>query len=145
MFLLFVEPFLPVILEKQQNRLQTKTAKTEVGVTIGPHDCASFDQTHTQLNSQSLYCTNGWWARGSALSQFAFVPHNLFSWVCPLCSVYAPVCAQATHLPVRVSVWLCVFEALWLWLSPCPCGTSTSVIQWHTVKLLLLDRGSQRH
>lgn len=116
-------------------RLQTRSQRS-----WSPHTTMFlFDQTHTHLNSQSLRRTNGWWAGWRALSQFAYVPHNLFSWVCPLCSIESCACMCACMCARAI------FAALWLWLSPCPCGTSTSVIQWHTVRLLLLDRGSQRH
>lgn len=76
---------------------------------IGPHDNVPVDQTHTYLHSQFLPCTNGWRARWRALSQFAFVPHNLFSSVCPLCCVYVSLCVQGR----RARVCGCVFLRLY--------------------------------
>lgn len=79
-----------------------KSLKQSLGVMIGPHDNVPVDQTHTYLHSQFLHCTNGWRARWRALSQFAFVPHNLFSSVCPLCCVYVSLCVQRARARVVV-------------------------------------------
>lgn len=60
------------------------------------------DQTYTYLDSGFLHYTNGCHAGWRALSPFAFVPHNLFNRVCPLC---VRVCV------FRLWVFVCVLCA----------------------------------